>query len=201
MADAKRPKRPTQISHVAGRVEMTPMSCRRCFSTCSVHLPAPEASAPEPNPAVCRPLHPFNGGHVGSSNEQCAPLPANQKKENSGRGRTRSMHGPVMVLCLKGPVDGLHHAGLLVQASRRPDFVVLVLVLVLVLAAATHPPPRTRRSQPGTAGAHLVLPPPCLLPGIADSRHRLARPNAAVLSNGLSHRDGGLDRRHQRYLA
>lgn len=107
------------------------------------------------------------------------------------------MHGPVMVLCLKGPVDGLHHAGLLVQASRRPDFV------VLVLAAATHPPPRTRRSQPGTAGAHLVLPPPCfpvLLPGIADTRHRLARPNAAVLNNGLAHRDGGLDRRHHRYL-
>lgn len=82
----------------------------------------------------------------------------------------------------------LHHAGLPVQASSRPVFVVLVIAA---------------QSRPGTAGAHLVLPPLCfpvLLPGIADTRHGLARPTAAVLDNSASLRDGGVDRRHCRYL-
>lgn len=75
----------------------------------------------------------------------------------------------------------LHRAGLPVQASSRPVFAVLVIAA---------------QSRPGTAGAHLVLPPPCfpvLLPGIADTRHGLARPNkrGCVGQQCLASRWGG----------
>lgn len=168
-----------------GGGNMTPISCG-CSS-----MPTVARGIRSRTQSSSLPSPPFSESHVGTPNEQCAPCPANKKRakcrDKMHTAHASSRHG----LMYKGPSGWRCIGPFIMQVCWSRQAAVPSVFVVLVIAA---------HSRPGTAGACLVPPPPCfpvLLPGIADTRHRLARPNAAVLDNGPLHREGGLDKRHQ----